>query len=326
MMVYSYGTLGQLSYAMAAGTDYYNYTVVDTIPPDPGYTPCCCSSHNYTVIDKPDDKSIRSNLGSIYLDTDKSYNFQLSYTNFVPGVDSSADWRISAVDEKKDAYAMITFTDRAGNESIVEIYYNPTVPTIKPEKIYFPNVSIGTAQDQIIKLFNKGSLGDYIWALGFKNPESEKSLKFIYRNGSPIQYPLTIAANDSIEVKLVFNPSNVGEINDSIKVILGTNEIDTCYIAMRSLVSASTGPLSVGDESAKGGIIIEPIPATDFIYLNKGLHALAQGEEIVIYNSMGMDVLRIRGTNRQMKIDVSSLPPGVYFVKIGNKVCKFVKI
>jgi len=49
--------------------------------------------------------------------------------------------------------------------------------------------------------------------------------------------------------------------------------------------------------------------------------------EIKIYNDMGEYVMTL-GTGRDLslqRIDISQLPAGVYFVKIGDKFAKFVK-
>ena len=92
----------------------------------------------------------------------------------------------------------------------------------------------------------------------------------------------------------------------------------------------------VGVESAEkyDGMLINPNPASDYIYLNKGLQALVQREDIVIYNSMGMEAMRISSSvgyaassasGGQMKIDVSALPSGLYFVRCGWELGKFVK-
>jgi hypothetical protein len=85
-------------------------------------------------------------------------------------------------------------------------------------------------------------------------------------------------------------------------------------------------------------ISISPNPASDYIEIsikshsvNKGLQPLVHGDEFGIYDVLGnMVVSSVPSQTLQwdistLKIDVSALPHGVYFVKIGALVKKFVK-
>jgi hypothetical protein len=76
-------------------------------------------------------------------------------------------------------------------------------------------------------------------------------------------------------------------------------------------------------------IIIHPNPATDYIYIN--LTSANQVEkanhQIMIFNNLGQHVTSAPylSESERVKIDVSHLTPGVYFVGIGNRTEKFVK-
>jgi hypothetical protein len=71
-------------------------------------------------------------------------------------------------------------------------------------------------------------------------------------------------------------------------------------------------------------IQIIPNPAGDFITI-----ALkpSEGSEIQIYNTLGEKVISV-GTGRDLsvRINISDLPKGIYFVKIGGETAKFVKM
>jgi hypothetical protein len=58
-------------------------------------------------------------------------------------------------------------------------------------------------------------------------------------------------------------------------------------------------------------------------------HASRGISEIVIYNVIGEKVKALSPalsqSERELRIDVSHLPTGMYFIKIGDKVQKFVK-
>jgi len=86
--------------------------------------------------------------------------------------------------------------------------------------------------------------------------------------------------------------------------------------------------IHVDDSKKDTGLEISPNPATDYIYLNlpDGLRANHE-VDVVIYNSMGMETMKLSASasGGQMKIDVSALPAGVYFVRCGGELGKFVK-
>jgi hypothetical protein len=100
------------------------------------------------------------------------------------------------------------------------------------------------------------------------------------------------------------------------------------------------------NETNENSISIYPNPAEDYIEItlgrhnvNKALQPLVQDGEFEIYDVLGnvvVDYVASKSTsvplNRdtsagggQVRIDISHLPSGLYFVKIGNRVEKFVK-
>jgi len=99
-------------------------------------------------------------------------------------------------------------------------------------------------------------------------------------------------------------------------------------------------PLVVNNSKANEGVNIFPNPAGEYIEisgLNKGLQPLVHGIEITIFNLLGECVLSVAqtfpsvdsgqtGMSDLLRIDVSGLPAGVYFVRVGEWVGRFVKI
>ncbi len=98
---------------------------------------------------------------------------------------------------------------------------------------------------------------------------------------------------------------------------------------------------SVNDYESNSFFSIHPNPASDYIeisFSNKGLQPFANSEEFAIYDVLGERVaqtfLSVKSTSapsghlrqrRTQRIDISHLPRGVYFVRIGERVEKFVK-
>ncbi len=88
---------------------------------------------------------------------------------------------------------------------------------------------------------------------------------------------------------------------------------------------------------SESNFTISPNPASDYIEItisNKGLQPFANSEEIAIYDVLGNVVWKsnsvaLQTTHRVVstteRIDISHLPSGVYFVRIGERVEKFVK-
>jgi photosystem II stability/assembly factor-like uncharacterized protein len=90
-------------------------------------------------------------------------------------------------------------------------------------------------------------------------------------------------------------------------------------------------PNGIEDEYPKNSEnLISPNPASDFIEISVGANGRSPLQsEVRIYNVFGQNVSSTRAGLEPaptIRIDVSGLPPGMYFVMIGDKVGKFVKI
>ena len=113
----------------ATGSKDYSYRGAvpsnDTFPPVPTYTgnPANDTIIKGTVKDMPDDVIIRSNLSSILLDVDSSYNCTLDYDPFIPGETRSTKWYVRQDYIRKPSFAKISFTDRAGNDTMLRFYF-----------------------------------------------------------------------------------------------------------------------------------------------------------------------------------------------------------
>ncbi len=81
----------------------------------------------------------------------------------------------------------------------------------------------------------------------------------------------------------------------------------------------------------KNEIIITPNPASEYIEIknwDKGLQPLVQNIEIKIFNTFGelvlSDVQHLEDVGHLKRFDISHLPVGIYFIKVGNYSKKFV--
>ena len=80
-------------------------------------------------------------------------------------------------------------------------------------------------------------------------------------------------------------------------------------------------------------IILSPNPSHDFIEISVGTRrAVSEQSDVRIYNVFGQSVSTpyptpaLPASREGVRIDVSSLPSGMYFVRIGDSVGKFVKL
>jgi hypothetical protein len=88
-----------------------------------------------------------------------------------------------------------------------------------------------------------------------------------------------------------------------------------------SVIPANQNPISIvrNDKISKNDINIYPNPATDFLIIKD----LENGAKVQIFSVLGENVAESVYSGR---LDVSPLQTGLYFLKTGNRILKFVKI
>ena len=88
---------------------------------------------------------------------------------------------------------------------------------------------------------------------------------------------------------------------------------------------------NIVDNFSKEAINISPNPASDFVtiqFSNKGLQPFAEVYKVQIFDVLGIEIMSVetRHAVSLQRIDVSHLSAGVYFIRFGNKMEKFVKM
>ena len=81
----------------------------------------------------------------------------------------------------------------------------------------------------------------------------------------------------------------------------------------------------------KSGLVVYPNPAGDYITIqlsNKGLKPFVTSDKVQIFDVLGIEVMSesIHQMTGSHRMNVEKLPAGVYFIRIGDKVEKFVKM
>ena len=165
---------------------------------------------------------------------------------------------------------------------------------------------------------------DRIAAYGYKLiKDSPKGLSFLYIyniNGESLE-----------RYEWIYKPtlSNIFEKDDGNLIIIGKNsssKADSVYIA-----EIRPRYLSIDDDNhnKKSNPMISPNPASDFIdiKLTEGLEP-SESYHVEIFDILGIEVMfeSIQTMTQSHRINVSGFPAGVYYIRIGDKVEKFLKM
>jgi hypothetical protein len=158
------------------------------------------------------------------------------------------------------------------------------------------------------------------------NDYSSNESLMIYQTDN--QWFFNVIKEDSLKIYVLSNSNFAGSLGvDSIKHIeLIRNSNDNKFLFLTDSIgnlyrinyTAIFNKVSV-KEPTLIDFIITPNPASDFLYTQNNF----ANNKIEIYSILGIKVLE---SEWKEKIDVSALAPGVYFVKVGYKLSKFIKI
>ncbi len=157
-------------------------------------------------------------------------------------------------------------------------------------------------------------------------------------------YQLQISKNDNF-TDLVYSKDSITTTEKNVPAlemdllyywrvrVWNTESIGTAFWS--EVWTFRTGNSSVSDEAA--GVSIVPNPAGDFITIKLGAFnpntcqttpTLKRGvDEVIIYNTLGERVMTVEQTPSSVQqINISDLPRGMYFVKVGGETAKFFKM
>ncbi len=153
------------------------------------------------------------------------------------------------------------------------------------------------------------------------NGEVLDSLRLLIKTSNPELLPLdSLRASGANENrKLTISPTK-GKIGECIVTILFTDGMDSSETSFNVKVEQVS---SVNDEQVTcSKPFVIPNPSSEFISISN-----PEGFKIELYNSLGKRIninSSIRYIATLVRVDVSNLPAGVYFVKINNHIQKFV--
>ena len=201
---YSYGFGSYDSYGYPSGVGLKNKFIQDSLPPEPEYTiePCSGNVLGAKVTDRPDDKDLRSNLALFITDSINNYNFK--YASIQSGEEITVPWSLTVLDPSKDSYAKLTFIDKAGNDTTIEIK-TTGINMIMTQDGFFGDFVNGNLKGcKTFKIYNNSS--DTVTISQLKLQKGSEFFKIVEPLPFDINKP--IKSGDSVQFQVCFDPNN----------------------------------------------------------------------------------------------------------------------
>ena len=261
--------------------------------------------------------SLTPGFDTLYTDSNGKVIYSKKFDYLNPNFEKLID--IYAIAEKENFIAseVVTLSGKYyayKNELFTELDSN-IVFTIPNEQV---NIKI-----KFKELFD-GSHVNANGTLHIKNLFSNDEFTIPYNKLEYYEYSFTVPSNTVYGVYRI----SINAIN---------NQGDSASETMLYLVVFDEYPLTILSLKKLtddiNNFIISPNPATDFITIqlsNKGLQPFAENDKVQIFDILGIENITtpypLLAKEGNMRIDISHLPTGVYYIRIGNKVEKFVKL
>ncbi len=229
---YIYGFTSYDSYGYPLSVAVGDLSTGDSVAPVILTKQTCDGSVDGQTYDLPDDSKIRTNLATIEMDPDVSYNYNLIVDRFEAGVSPSTKFYLRVIDQTKPAAAYYVVTDKAGNATYDSAIYRPFTVALDPLIVDFGNLNQGDSKRMTVTIRNLGSTIVDVSEMLLKLKNQGFTLL------SPIggfQLGPAGSAADSYEAELEFTATAEGDFTDSLGVR------DTCGLRFISLLKASVG-------------------------------------------------------------------------------------
>ncbi len=290
---------------------------------------------------------------NVYVTNDgwKTYNSTIGMTGLILDIwmhskdsfDVSRAINIYYKDGTKKGAAEYARTTNAGKVWIRDTIKDENYGALR--RIFFLNKEVGWIASR------KGlGIGDQSWDLMFKTTNGGVSWNLVYKEINKLAFGLNY-----ITFRDILNGIAVGPYGKILRTNDGGETWFREYLYERpkeseapTMVVTYAGNVPIcgtfgegmfrlmddGEGAVEGGndksLEISPNPAGDYITIN--LYAinptLKRGvDELIIYNTLGEKVMSVEQTPSSVQqINISDLPRGMYFVKLGGETAKFVKM
>lgn len=147
---------------------------------------------------------------------------------------------------------------------------------------------------------NKKSLHIFLLLLLFATSAFADTTQTITINGETVEQVATkLTFNDDKVIITYSNGENSGEVDMESVVITFTTSTGIGAISTYQFNGIVDGTLNIGN--------------------------IADGTPIVVYNTSGSIVASMKSSGNSAQIDINGQPSGIYLLKAGKQVVKFVK-
>jgi hypothetical protein len=286
--IYANGYNDEFNYLFDNELAFIDLERPDLFPPEPHYrlngSGKCYRAETYVVDQPQDDDTVRSNMGVIYFNKKSSYNFEFHNDDFVPGETDSVNWYVDVMDMSLDARAVITFADRAGNDTTIIVEYKARKMKVTPSLHNFGYVPVGESKTQKFTMTNNADFDFLFRTISFG------SYPYLHeRKGFNLNFLFDttkfILPTQTVEFEVTFAPTELGVFRDTLYL-----SDTTCYSDMKLVVAGNSDGTSV--KESEEGKYITPNPATDFINVDMSFLRM---QESKIVNSR-LSFLRMQGS------------------------------
>ncbi len=278
---YAYGFDWYDSYGFPTSVALADLETPDTVAPQPNWTMDCYGSvpenpqspEDAYVEDwgtdpnfPPNDPERTSNLGLIYFNQKESFNYDFGYDEFVPGVDRSTNWWLKVRDISSDARAVIVFTDRAGNDTTIEVRYYTTNLAVRNSYHNYGALKVGdpSVTEEFTVTNRSTEYPAVIENIYIKDSEPSFSLN---PNGL---IGATLAPLESRTIEVTYTPLSNSSVADSIIVEAWGMDQD-CLFRFGSVIEASAGTprIYADNHNFLEYTVSETTPYTDLVVANR---------------------------------------------------------
>ncbi len=344
IMIYSYGGSDYDSYGHPAGSLALSLNS-KTDNKSPGIElKSSGGTISGTAHDFPDDPAVRSNLSKVVL-MPSSTNCRLIAPRTVDNGTSTVNFNVEIVDKNKDAKAVISVSDKAGNgSSYTYTYVGGSYLAPRISSSTGSSICLGT----LASLSCSGDFASYLWSTG----ETASSIEVLPNTVGSYKY-WVMATNssgsqlmsDTFELNVLALPAkpsvtqngNVLHASEATsyqwylngtaisgatnaEVVLDADGQYTVRVSNENGCSITSDPVNfvntVQDESERNGISLLPNPVKGNSMLR---YTLRQPTSIQIFDARGLKLRSYSGTDipqGQMELSLGSLNAGVYTLQL----------
>ncbi len=237
--VYGFGEFDSYGYPLSAAVA--NHSTNDNAAPEVTSRQQSSSiASSVVVTDIPGDPSIRTNISTIEIDPDSSYNYHLAVDRFEPGVSPVAGYTLTVADKSKAARAIVYISDGAGNVTADTVQYLPFDVELAPSPLEYGSMAVGEERTRKVTIRNTG--GNVVAVQQVVLQKGNVGFTLLSPGSGFILGP-SGSDSSSIEADVKFAATSEGMFQDSLGVRIGST---TTYLG---LVSAQVGSamISVSD-------------------------------------------------------------------------------